>query len=195
MHTRLESMKRAVFVGLVGLMLSACGASATNPPAGASQPNGASQPAGQSQPPAQTQAPADGGGGASLVDAAAKVTDVCTLLTVETAAKVVPSAPPPQSQKFPPLQCTFFDGKVQLQVTLASADTDVGGGVSPPGAEPVPGLGAGATVVHPGPDETYLTVRLSSDRGGLYVDIYDPSGKDRKDDAIAVAQAVLAAIH
>ena len=84
-------MKGAVFAGLVGLMLTACGASATNPPAGASQPDGASQPAGQSQPPAQTQAPAGGGGGASLVDAAAKVTDVCTLVTAETAAKVVPS--------------------------------------------------------------------------------------------------------
>jgi len=47
----------------------------------------------------------------------------------------------------------------------------------------------------PGPDETYVTVRLSPDQGGLYVDISDPSGTDRKDDAIAVAQAVLAAIQ
>jgi hypothetical protein len=188
-------MKRAVAVGLAGLMLSACGASATNPPAGASQPGGASQAAGQSQPAAQTQAPAGGGGGSTLVDAAAKVTDVCTLVATDLAAKVVPSAPPPQSQKFPPRQCTFFDGKVQLQVTLASADTDVGGGVPPLGTVPVPGLGAGATVVHPGPDETYLTVRLSPDQGGLYIDISDPSGADRTDDAIAVAQGVLAAIH
>lgn len=42
-------------------------------------------------------------------------------------------------------------------------------------------------MVHPSSDETYLTVRLSPDRGGLYVDISDPSGKDRKDDAVAVA--------
>jgi hypothetical protein len=123
------------------------------------------------------------------------VTDVCTLLATDLAAKVVPSAPPPQSQKFPPLQCTYFNGKSQLQITLSPADTDVGGGVPPPGTEPVPGLAAGATVVHPGPNETYLTVRLSSDRGGLYVDINDPSGTDRRVDSIAVAQAVLAAIH
>ena len=120
---------------------------------------------------------------------------MCTLVATDVAAKVVPSAPPPQSQKFFPLECTYFNGSVQLQVTLASADTGVGGGVPAPGTVPVPGLGAGATVVHPGPDETYLTVRLSPDQGGLYVDISDPSGVDRTDDAIAVAQGVLAAIH
>jgi hypothetical protein len=183
-------MKRAVVVGLVGLMLSACGAPATNPPAGATQPAGASQPPAETQPPA-----GGGGGGSSLVDAASKVTDVCTLLTADLAAKVVPTAPPPESQKFFPLRCTYFNGTTQLQVTLSASDTDVGGGVPPPGTEPVPGLAAGATVVHPSSDETYLTVRLSPDRGGLYVDIYDPSGRDRKDDAVAVAQAVLAAIH
>lgn len=187
-------MKRAMLVGLVAVMLSACGASATNPPPGASQANGATSPAGQSQPSAQTQAPA-GSGGPSLVEAAAKVTDVCTLVATDVAAKVVPTAPPPQSQKFPPLQCTYFNGNVQLQVTLAWTDTNVGGGVPAPGTQPVPGLGAGANVVHPGPDETYLTVLLSPDQGGLYVDISDPSGTDRKDDAIAVAHAVLAAIH
>jgi len=193
-------MKRAVFVGLVGLVLSACGASATNPPAGASQPAGGSPPAGQSQPasqsqpPAQSQAPAGSGGG-SVLDAAGKVTDVCTLLTAEITAKVIPSAPPPQSQKFPPYMCTYFDGKAELQVTLSPADTGVGGGVPAPGTVPVPGLGAGATVVHPSSDDVYLTVLLTLDQGALYVEINDPSNKDRKDDAIAVAQAVLAALH
>ena len=183
-------MKRTMAIGLVGLMLSGCGVSATNPPLGASQSAGASQPPAQSQ-----AAPVDSGGGSSLVDAAAKVKDVCALVTADVADKVVPSAPPPKSQTFFPLMCTYVSGQVQLQVTLASADTGVGGGVPPPGTEPVPGLGAGATVAHPGPDETYLTVRLATDQGGLYVDIYDPSGKDRKADAIAVAQAVLAKLH
>lgn len=109
--------------------------------------------------------------------------------------KVIPSAPPPQSQKFPPLRCTYFAGKSELQVTLAASDTGVGGGVPPPGTEPVPGLGAVASVVHPAPDDVYLTVLLTPDRGGLYVEINDPSKKDREDDAIAVAQAVLAALH
>ena len=189
-------MKRVVIVGLVGLMLSACGASTASPPAGADQSAGASQPSSESQPSAETRPSTAGGDGdTSLVDAARKVTDVCTLVTPDLAAGVVPSAPPPKSQTFPPYECTYSDGTIQLQVTLASSDTGVGGGVPAPGQEDVSGLGAAAFVVHPGSDETYLTVKLSPDQGALYVDIYDPSGKDRKDDAVAVAQAVLAAIH
>ena len=189
-------MKRMVIVGLVGLMLSACGSAATNPPAGADQSAGASPPSGQTQPSAETQPSAGAGdGGTSLVDAASKVTDVCTLVAADLAAEVVPTAQPPKSQTFPPYMCTYSNGAVQLQVTLASSDTDVGGGVPAPGQEDVSGLGAAAFLVHPGPDEAYLTVKLSPDQGALYVDIYDPSGKERKDDAVAVATAVLAAIH
>ena len=74
-------------IGLVGLMLSGCGVAATNPPPGARQSAGATQPPAQSQ-----AAPVDSGGGSSLVDAAAKVKDVCALVTADVAAKVVPSA-------------------------------------------------------------------------------------------------------
>lgn len=186
-------MKRAVVAGALALVLSACAGPAANPPAGTSQAQ-TSQVAGQSQAPAQSQA-STGAGGASLVDAAAKVTDVCTLVATDVAAKVTPSAPPPQSQKFPPFMCTFFNGTVQLQITLASTDVNVNGGQPPPGTVAVPGLGAGATAVHPGPNEAYVTVNLSPDVGGLYVDISDPSGADRTNDAIDVAKAVLAAIH
>jgi hypothetical protein len=190
MHGR-SPIRLLTMIGMA-LAVAACSGTASSaapggPAAGASL--GSSAAGGGST---DTSAPAGGTDQTSLVDAAAKVTDVCTLVATDVAAKVTPSAPPPQSQKFPPLQCTYFNGTVQLQVTLAWADTDV---VPPPGTVPDPGLGAGAWSVHPGPDETYVTVLLSPDQGALYVDISDPSGNDRKDDAIAVAQAVLAKLH
>ncbi len=179
----------------MALAVAACSATASSaapggPAAGASLGSAA---AGGGSP--NTSAPGGGTDQTSVVDAATKVTDVCTLVATDVAAKVTPSAPPPQSQKFPPLQCTFFDGKVQLQVTLAPYDTGVGGGIPAPGTVAVPGLGAGAWSVHPGADEAYITVKLSADQGGLYVDILDPSGTDRTTDAVAVAQAVLAKLH
>jgi hypothetical protein len=169
-------MKRmSVFVLLANLLLSACAPAQTPQPA--------------SQPQSPTAA---GTAGASLVAAAAKVTDVCSLMPADLAAKLVPGASPPQSQKFAPFKCTITNGTSVLEVTLGAYDT--GGPVN--GAELIPGLAAGGYFERlGGPDDAYLTVLLSQDQGELYVEVAGHDGKDHKDDAIAVAQYILARLR
>jgi hypothetical protein len=104
--------------------------------------------------------------------------------------KLVPGATP-QSQTFPPYQCTVSNGTIALQVTLGAYDT--GGPVA--GAESVSGLAAGGYFERLTPDDAYLTVLLAPDQGELYVEISDPSNADHKNDVIDVAKAVLANLH
>ncbi|MGH2967275.1 MAG: hypothetical protein ACRDMH_18100 [Solirubrobacterales bacterium] len=61
--------------------------------------------------------------------------------------------------------------------------------------EPSPGLAEGAYLQTQFVDDSYLQVILTKDRGALYVEVADHDGKDHKNDAIAVAQAVLAQLH
>ena len=168
-------MKRVLMVVLLAnLLLSAC-ASAQTP-----------QPAGQPPPPTT-----GGAGGSSLVAAAAKVTDVCPLVPADLAAKLVPGASSPQSQTFPPFKCTITNGTSVLEVTLGAYDT--GGPVT--GAEVIPGLAAGGYLERPAADDAYLIVLLDKDQGELYVEVAGHDGKDHKDDAIAVANQVLARLR
>jgi hypothetical protein len=173
-------MKRALLLVLSVVLLSACASAQTT------------QPAGQTQPPGQTQLPTAGGAsGTSLVDAAAKVTDVCTLMPADLAATLVPGGSAPQSEQFPS-RCTVSNGTAALQITISVYDS-----VEPPqGAESVPGLAEGAYFEPTGfLDDAYLKIVLSKNGGALYVEMAGHDGKDHKDDAIAVAQAVIAKLR
>jgi hypothetical protein len=128
------------------------------------------------------------GGGDSLVARALKVTDPCTVLPTDLAAKIVPGGSTPQSQKFPPLQCTVSNQTQVLQITVAGYDSV--GPVS--GAESVSGLGSAAYYEASFVDDAYLIIDLSPEQGAVYVEVAGHDGKDHKADAIAVAQYVLA---
>jgi hypothetical protein len=128
-----------------------------------------------------------GAGAASLIAAAAAVTDVCPLVPMDLASSIVPNASAPQSQKFPPYRCTISNGTSVLQVTVAAYDA-----VDPliPN-EPVAGLGTAAYLQKQQPDNAYIKVILDPAGGALYVEVAGHDGKDHGDDAIAVAQRVL----
>ena len=168
-------MKRPLIVALLtSLLLSACAPAQTLPPA--------------SQPPSPT---TEGAAGSSLLAAATKVTDVCTLVPTDLAAQLIPAASPPQSQTFPPLKCTITNGTSVLEVTLGAYDT--GGPVA--GAEFIPGLAAGGYLERPVADDAYLTVLLDPAQGELYVEVAGYDGKDHTADAIAVAKEILARLQ
>lgn len=175
-------MKRVLMVVLIAhLLLSACAPAQTPQPAG--QPT---------QPTTGGAAPTTGSAaGSSLLDAAAKITDVCPLVPADLVAKIISGASSPQSQTFPPYSCTISNGTSVLQVTIGAYDT--GGPVQ--GAEVIPGLAAGGYLERPAADDAYLTVLLDKAQGELYVEVAGHDGKDHKDDAIAVANGVLARLH
>ncbi len=179
-------MKRATILVLLVGLLSACGAGQTTQPTGQTPVSGQTQPTGPTQP-----SDAGGAGATSLVEAAAKVKDVCTLLPTDLAAKIVVGGTAPESQLFPPLRCRVSNGTSVLEITLAVFDA-----VDPlvPN-ESIPGLGAGAYLQTQFIDDSYLKVLLSKEQGALYVEVAGHDKKDHKDDAIAVAKAVLAKLH
>jgi len=183
-------MKRVSILVLFVSVLSGCAAAQTTEPAGQSQPAGQTQP-GETQPADQTQpSTAGGAGGASLVDAALQVTDVCTLMPMDLAASIVPDASQPQSQQFPP-RCTVSNGTSVLEITIGAYDA-----VDPlvPN-EPVAGLGAAAYLQKQTPDNAYLKIILDPNGGAVYVEVAGHDGEDHGNDAIAVAQRVLAALQ
>lgn len=164
---------------LLVLFLSACTSAQAPQPAGGTRATGVAAPSS-----------AEGGGGTSIVDAAMKVTDWCTLMPADLAAKLVPGGAAPQSQLFPPLRCTVSNQVSVLEISfLSAASTD-----PVPGAESIGGVGEAAYLEKPLPDDAYLTVMLG---GGavMYVEVAGHDGKDHADDAVAVAKAVIAKLR
>lgn len=154
------------------------GAAGASPDTGASGAPGGSTAAG-------------GGAGTGLFDAAKKVTDVCTLLPTDLAARIVPGGSAPESQKFPPLKCRVSNGTAALEITLGVYDAV--DALVP--AESVSGFPQAAYLQTQFVDDSYLKVLLTPDQGALYVEVAGHDGKDHKADAIAVAQAVIAKLH
>jgi hypothetical protein len=171
-----------IFVLLTTVLWSACVLKKST------GPDSQSQPAGQSQPTTAGTAT-----GPSLAAAAAKVTDMCSLMPADLAQKLVPGASSPQSEKFP-LRCTIRNGKSALEI-----ETDPGPTDPIKGAEFIPGLAEGGYLerLSPmSPGDVYLTVILSKDPNWLlHVEVDGWDGKDHKDDAIAVARDILAHLH
>lgn len=171
----------------ISILLAAC----TGAPGG--QPDGSQVAA--SGPAAGETAPADqgsgGGTGASLVQAAAAVTDACTLMPMDLAASIVPNASEPVSQPFPFNVCTVSNGTSVVEITIRA--TEIVDPLVP--NEPVAGLGVAAYLQKPFPDDAYLKVILDPNGGAIYVEVAGHDGKDHGDDAIAVAERVLAELQ
>ena len=192
---RLVGMKRASILVVVAMILAACEGTSS------SQPPDQSQAAGQSQAQGGSQAPSaagggGGSGGASLAEAANAVTDWCTLMPADLVAELVPGASDPQSEEFP-MRCTVSNGVQALQVTYQSSS-----GAEPgPGATSIPGIAENAWLAPDYPvDDAFLSVILFTDPSGLgastlYVEMAGHDSIDHGDDAIAVAQAVIAQLR
>lgn len=185
-------MKRASIFVVIAILLAACEGSPS------SQPD-QSQAPGQSQDQGASQAPSAGSGGgggdgAALVEAANAVTDWCTLMPSDLASDLVPDASDPQSAEFPS-RCTVSNGVSVLEITYQSFVVAEMG----PGAETISGIAESAWLEPDYPvDDAYLTVILSSDPsagGTLYVEVAGHDSIDHGDDAIAVAQAVIAELN
>ena len=184
-------MKRTSIFVAVAMLVVACGGTPS------SQPPGQSQAAGQSQAQGSSQAPSvGGGGGASLAEAAAAVTDWCTLMPADLVAELVPGSAILQAEEFPS-RCTASNQVQALQVSYQGST----------GAEPsadatsIPGLAESAWFEPTGfVDDAYLIVILYTDPNALgastlYVEMAGHDGIDHADDAIAVAEAVIAQLR
>ena len=136
----------------------------------------------------------DGTGNKSKsAEAAARITDACTLMPADLVQKIVPGASNPQSSNYP-RRCSVSNGVSVLEITI---ETGLIVPVDPVnGAEFIPGLAEGGYLERLDPHsrgDIYLTVILGKDpRGLLHVEVAGHDGKDHKDDAIAVAQNILA---
>ena len=193
--SRVVGMKRASILVVVGIVLAACGGTQS------SQPADQSQAAGQSQAQGPSQAPSTGGGGggdggASLAAAASAVTDWCTLMPADLVAELVPGDAVLQAEEFPS-RCTASNQVQALQVSYQ----DFSGAEPSDQATLVPGLAENAWFEITGfVDDAYLIVILYTDPNGLgastlYVEMAGHDGIDHADDAVAVAEAVLAQLQ
>jgi len=179
----MSTSRSHLLVASIGvLVVAGCGGGAASAPdsSGASSPAaGAAATAGSA------------GGRTSLVAAAAAVKDACSLMPMDLAASIVPNASPPQSQQFPPYKCTVSNGTSVLEITIAAYDAV--DALIP--NEHVDGLGATAYLQKQMVDDAYLKVVLDPAGGAIYVEVAGHDGMDHGDDAVAVAQRVLAALQ
>ncbi len=143
------------------------------------------------------QSTTDGSGdGSSFAEGAAKVTDACTLMPADLVKKIVPNADAPIRDQILK-RCSVSNGTSVLEITLETGIITPTDPVN--GAEFVPGLAVGGYLERLDPKDrgdTYLTVILGKDPNGLlHVEVAGHDGKDHKNDAIAVARAILARLH
>jgi len=192
---RVVGMKRASIFVVVAILVAACAGSPSSQPADQSQAAGESQAQGTSQAPSSGGG-GGGGGGAALAEAAAAVTDWCTVMPADLVAELVPGSAVLTAEEFPS-RCTASNQVQALQVSYQGFS-----GVEPdPAASNISGLGEHAWLEPNYPvDDAYLTVILYTDPNGLgastlYVEMAGHDGIDHGDDAIAVAQAVIAQLH
>jgi len=172
-------MRRALILSLFIGLLVAC---STSP---AAESEGGSVPAAASQ-----LESAGGGGGSDLVAAALAITDVCTVLPTDLVAEIVPDGGPPEGEQFPP-RCSVYGSTSVVQITLSPYDA-----VDPlDPAETVSGLGTTAYLQRADAQHGYIKVILSPDAGALYVEVVSDNERDPGEDAIAVAEAVLAMLQ
>jgi len=189
-------MNRASIFVVIAILVAACEGSPSPQNPDQSQAAGQSRAQGSSQAPSTAGGGGGGGGGsAALVEAANAVTDWCPLMPADRVAELVPDASDPQSQQFIPLKCTVSNGVSVLEITYQGYVIAEKG----PGASSISGIAEDAWLEPDYPvDDAYLTVILSSDpnaSGTLYVEVAGHDGIDHGDDAIAVAQAVIAQLN
>lgn len=141
---------------------------------------------------AQSPSSSDGAGSA-YASAVAKLDDACPLMPPDLVQRLVPRANAPTMERYP-LRCTVRNDLSALEITF-----DTGPDEPVPGAEFVAGLAKGGYLERLDPHDRgdiYLTVILGKDENdinrNLHVEVAGHDGKDHKDDAIAIARAVLA---
>ena len=131
--------------------------------------------------------------GPSVASAAAKVTDMCSLMPADLVKKTVPNADAPIRDQILK-RCSVSNGTSVLEITLETGVITPTDPVN--GAEFVPGLALGGYLERLDPKDrgdTYLTVILGKDPNGLlHVEVAGHDGKDHRDDAIAIAKDILA---
>ena len=175
--------KRPLLVVLV-LLVAACSGQGGGPGAGSTGPQATSDGTGP------TPAP-NVGGGASLAAAAAKVTDWCALIPNDVVARFAPGAPAVTAGTYPG-ECVASNGVGALDFRFT---TGFGAFEVPSGAETIPGLGESAYLNRPSADEVELWVALQANpEVSLFIDVAGHDGKDHKDDAVAIAQAIIATL-
>jgi len=181
---------RGLALGLVGLLVMGC--SAAGGPTAATNTSGTG---GGATPAGGNVSAEPGGGGGSAADGAAAVTDACNVMPAELVRTYVPKAADPVTDSAAH-SCTMSDGTSAVQVTLQS-------GFGPPDP-PVPGeavdnLGEHAWVQEQTVDDAYLVIDLGTDASGgyrsMYVEYAGHDGKGHRNDAIAIANAVLEALR
>lgn len=123
----------------------------------------------------------------SLADAAAVITDACSVFPLALGTALVPHSTGPQAQGSPP-SCEITDGTSSVVVTIDATATTA----APTGAQPVPGVVGSAFVDHPAPGDTRVTVLLTPDKGRLTVEVTTADGVDHTTEAVGIAQAVIA---
>lgn len=190
-------MKHASLLAVIAILVAACQAT------GSSQPPDQSEAAAQSQGQGPSQAPSAGGGGgggggdgAALAEAAAAVTDWCTLMPADLVEELVPGEAVLQAEEYPS-RCTASNQVQALQVSYQGFSSPAQGSDAPS----IPGIAENAWLEPGYPvDDAYLTVILFTDPNSLwssvlYVEMAGHDDIDHRDDAIAVAQAVIAQLR
>ena len=136
------------------------------------------------------------GGGSAYAAAVAKLTDACPLMPADYVQKLVPGASAPEKERYP-LRCTVRNDQSALEITFDSGPDE-----PIKGADFIAGLAKAAYLERLDPvsrGDAYLTVILGKDdtetNRNLHVEVAGHDGKDHKEDAIAVAQAVLAQLR
>ena len=131
---------------------------------------------------ADTSAPGGGTDQTSLVAAATKVTDVCTLVATDVAAKVTPVCTAATEPEVPSAAMHVSSTESAAPGHARAVRHGVGRRYPAPGT--VAGLRTGSRRLV-GPSRCGRDLRHGEasppDQGGLYVDILDPSGTDRND--------------
>ena len=167
----------------VGVILGGC--------SGGGGGGGATQAPPATNGPASTQATGGGatqavGGGDLLAAATAAKDHLCTLLPTDLVAPIVPSTAPPSEEQFPP-RCSVFGSTSAMAIWVEVYNAL---GDPPTGSEAISGLGSGAYGEALAPTNYTLYVGLGP-VGELAVEV-NHAGAGQKDEAIAIAKAVLA---
>jgi hypothetical protein len=189
---------RTSMVGILAVVLAACSGTTTVQPS--SGPGGSS---GGAQ--ASPSAGAGGGGGSAAAGAAAALEaaekDPCSIMPVDVVRAILPKAGEPHGDVYGNSCQMDADGDGVVAVTI---DVSWFSYSTPNPCEPVSGLGQWACVQEQTLGtavDSYLTVIVTPgdpssavNHAIFTVEVTGPAGTSRKDDAVKVAKAVLAAI-
>jgi hypothetical protein len=170
-------VKRLLLAMLTAIVVAACSAGGS--------PGGGD---GQTDRPAQT---SGAGAAADLAAAMAAATkDACSVMPQDAVKQILPKAAAPQKEP-EPFKCSMSDGTSVVEISIDAGALTSLETLNP--CEPISGLGVSACYQEQVAADAYLQVLVtSSPTTILYVEVAGNDGKNHKDDARKVAQAILA---